>query len=55
MPPRRTAVAKQATRVSNPTSFHNQYIALYKEYSEKYGKRVAVLLQVGGFFEMYDR
>ena len=33
--------------------FHT-YLALWKEYSEKYGNNVAVLLQVGGFFEIYD-
>ena len=33
--------------------FHT-YINLWKEYTEKYGPSTALLLQVGGFFEIYD-
>lgn len=54
MPPKRTAVAKKATKVTKTSNFNTQYISLYKEYSAKYGPRVAILLQVGGFYELYD-
>lgn len=54
MPPKRTAIAKKVPKATKTSNFNTQYISLYKEYKEKYGRRVAVLLQVGGFFEMYD-
>jgi DNA mismatch repair protein MutS len=31
-----------------------EYIALYKEYSQKYGQNTAIFLAVGTFYELYD-
>ena len=33
---------------------HKEYIELYKEYSQKYGRNTAIFLQVGSFYEVYD-
>lgn len=35
------------------TSVLSEYVKIFSEYSEKYGKKTAVLIQVGSFFEMY--
>ena len=31
-----------------------EYIALYQQHSQKYGKKTAIFLQVGSFYELYD-
>lgn len=54
MPPKRTATAKKVQKATKASNFNSQYISLYKEYAAKYGPKVAVLYQIGGFFEMYD-
>ncbi len=54
MPPKKTATAKKAQKATKTSNFNSQYIALYNEYKQKYGSKVAVLYQIGGFFEMYD-
>jgi DNA mismatch repair protein MutS len=33
---------------------YQEYIELYKTYSEKYGQKTAIFLQVGSFYELYD-
>jgi len=33
---------------------HKEYIELYREYSQKYGRHTAIFLQVGSFYELYD-
>jgi DNA mismatch repair protein MutS len=36
-------------------SMFNQYLAWYQRYRPKYGQNTAVLMQVGKFYEIYDR
>jgi len=31
-----------------------EYVKLYKEYSQKYGPNTCIFLEVGKFYEMYD-
>ena len=33
---------------------HKEYIELYKTYNQKYGKKTAIFLMVGSFYELYD-
>lgn len=41
-------------KVSNETSkIYGEYFQLTKEYTEKYGEKTILLMQIGSFFEMY--
>jgi DNA mismatch repair protein MutS len=33
---------------------HKEYIELYQTYTQKYGKKTAIFLMVGSFYELYD-
>jgi DNA mismatch repair protein MutS len=39
--------------VNKPPSIYEQYFAVTKEYTEKYGRNTILFYQVGAFFEMY--
>jgi len=38
---------------SFPTTILDEYLTYHKTYSEKYGKKTLILMQVGSFFEAY--
>ena len=58
MPPKKNAAAVTATiKKKGPSyanSMQNLYLKHYEDAVEKYGPKSVVLMQVGGFFEMYD-
>lgn len=57
MPPRKNASAAGKAIKKGPsyaTSMQSLYLKHYVEYCAKYGPKTVVLMQVGGFFEMYD-
>lgn len=53
MPPKRSSVATTTSKKSS-TSMEETYLSIYKEYTEKYGAKTAVLMMVGQFYEFYD-
>ena len=57
MPPKKSTTRKEKTNEKSDTkktlSIYEQYFAITKEYTEKYGRNTILFYQVGAFFEMY--
>lgn len=57
MPPRKNAASAASAAKKGPSyasSMQALYLKHYEDQCTKYGKKTVVLMQVGGFFEMYD-
>lgn len=54
MPPRKNATGAAKKGPSYATSMQSLYLKQYDEAVKKYGPKTVVLMQVGGFYEMYD-
>lgn len=54
MPPRKNAATTKKKGPSYATSMQALYLKHYEEGVAKYGPKTVILMQVGGFFEMYD-
>lgn len=57
MPPKKSITRKENNNekkdTKKPLSIYEQYFAITKEYTEKYGRNTILFYQVGAFFEMY--
>lgn len=57
MPPKKSTTRKENNNekkdTKKPLSIYEQYFAITKEYTEKYGRNTILFYQVGAFFEMY--
>lgn len=53
--PKKTSATKSTTgtTINKPLGIYQQYFAITKEYTEKYGRNTILFYQVGVFFEMY--
>jgi len=53
--PKKTSATKSTTgtTTNKPLGIYQQYFAITKEYTEKYGRNTILFYQVGVFFEMY--
>ena len=40
--------------MSKKQYIYDEYYSLYDYYNKKYGNKIAILMQVGDFYEIYD-